>query len=87
MTRRVVRGRRRLVERAPSIDITSRLTFVRSGMTGSAGDPVRRWPRFFAGTVSVSGHGPIMLELARDMRHERMFNAAIPGTRNDTGRG
>jgi hypothetical protein len=31
---------------------------------------VRRWPRFFAGTVSVSGHGPIVLELARDMRHQ-----------------
>ena len=32
---------------------------------------VRRWPRFFAGTVSVSGHGPIVLELARDMRQMR----------------
>jgi hypothetical protein len=42
---------------------------------------VRRWPRFVAGTVSVSGHGPIVLQLARDMQESASFG--IPKVHRD----
>jgi hypothetical protein len=58
-----------------SIDETSRPTFLRSGVTGLLEASVGRWLRFLIEAVPPR-HGHIMPELARNMRHDRMFVAA-----------